>query len=98
MPIDSNGSSLKVETNFNGEIVSQDKFIHDTYQLNSQSEPVETSGTHNMLTRRLPKPKARTVQRTEKTPGAQARKEIDDAKKLQKAQKKDLHNRNIKPK
>ena len=96
MPINSNGSSLKVETNFNGEIVSQEKFVVDNYNNNQQrDQPVVTEG-NVMLTRRLPTPKPRTVQRTEKTPGAQARKEREDAKKLAKAQQKDLTSRNIK--
>lgn len=96
MPINSNGSKLSVETNFDGKIVSQEQFVVENYSNNQQRESQPVPQGNVMLTRRLPTPKPKTVQRTEKTPGAQARKEIEDAKKLQKAQKKDLKSRNIK--
>ncbi|QNI75607.1 hypothetical protein SynMVIR181_00607 [Synechococcus sp. MVIR-18-1] len=45
---------------------------------------------------KLPKPKPKTVQRTEPTPGQQLKKEIEDAKRLNQAHNKELKTRGLK--
>ena len=89
-------AKIRTVTNVQGEMKNHLDTLKDNYTLNQQREEQEISEQHVMKTRRLPTPKPKTVQRTEPTPGQQAAKERDDAKKLNQAHNKELKTRGLK--
>ena len=93
-------TKITTVTNVDGVTKDHHKWLKDEVRRSGHPDVNPYTGQSEMQmkqsTQKLPKPKPKTVQRTEPTPGQQLKKEIEDAKKLNQAHNKELKTRGLK--
>ena len=93
-------TKIKTETNIQGVTTDHHKWLHEEARRSGHPDVNPYTGQSEMQMKqskqKLPKPKPKTVQRTEPTPGQQLKKEMEDARRLNKANTTELKTRGLK--
>lgn len=93
-------TKISTVTNVDGVTKDHHKWLHDEARRSGHPDVNPYTGESEMNMKqskqKLPKPRPKTVQRTEPTPGQQAAKEREDAKRLNQENTNELKKRGLK--